>query len=162
MAATVLIREKNGAGETATDKTSGTIRMKKADNATVDLNNPIPIPGAGSELSYEKWLRVNLGGTFTQITNIEAYTDGANGMGTGVSLLYQTAGAYDTPAIPGGTTGFSDIFAKTSGDPIVLGAGPYTGTGDAGDYLVLLMAVASTASQGVTPGETLTVAYDEI
>jgi len=33
MAATMLIREKNGAGETATDKTSGTIRMKNADNA---------------------------------------------------------------------------------------------------------------------------------
>ena len=36
MAATVQIREKNTAGQTATDKTSGTIRFKKADDATVD------------------------------------------------------------------------------------------------------------------------------
>jgi hypothetical protein len=162
MAATVLIREKNGAGETATDKTSGTVRLKKADNATVDLNDPIPIPPSGTELSMEKWLRVNLGGTFTQITNIEAYTDGGDGLGTGVDLLYKTAGAYATPQVPANNTGFSDIFAKTSASPIVLGAGPYSTGGDAGDYLVLLMEVASTAAQGVTSSETLTVAYDEI
>ena len=41
MAATVQIVEKNGAGGTQTDKTSGSIRFKNADNSTVDLVNPM-------------------------------------------------------------------------------------------------------------------------
>ena len=46
MAATVQIVEKNGAGGTTTDKTSGTIRFKNADNSTVDLVNPMVKPGS--------------------------------------------------------------------------------------------------------------------
>jgi hypothetical protein len=38
MAATVQIVEKNGAGGTTTDKTSGTIRFKNADNSTADTD----------------------------------------------------------------------------------------------------------------------------
>jgi len=45
MAATVTILEKNGAGGTTTDKTGGTVRLKKADNSTVDLINPLVKPG---------------------------------------------------------------------------------------------------------------------
>ena len=47
MAATVQIVEKNGAGATQTDKTSGNIRFKNADNSTVDTSNPMVKPGAG-------------------------------------------------------------------------------------------------------------------
>ena len=46
MAATVQLVEKNGAGGTQTDKTSGTIRFKNADNSTVDTSNPMVKPGA--------------------------------------------------------------------------------------------------------------------
>lgn len=49
MAATVTILEKNGAGGTTTDKTGGTVRLKKADNSTVDLINPLVKPAAGSD-----------------------------------------------------------------------------------------------------------------
>lgn len=62
MAATVQILEKNGAGPTTTDKTSGTIRFKNADNATVDTGNPMVKPGAGTDYSFEKWLRLNVTG----------------------------------------------------------------------------------------------------
>ncbi len=46
MAASVQVRELNGAGETGTDKTSGTVRFKKADNATVDLAGRTAIAAA--------------------------------------------------------------------------------------------------------------------
>lgn len=166
MVATVLIREKNGAGETATDKTSGTVRFKNADNATVDLVNPMVIPASGSDFSFDKWLRINVSvAPDTNISNLEAYTDGANGFGTGVSAWYKTVGSFSTPAEPGSSSGYTDLFSATSGSPIDMDAintGPHTGTGDKGDYLQAMLEVASTATQGTLTAETLTFAYDEI
>ena len=163
MPATVQIVEKNGAGGTATDKTSGTIRFKKADNATVDLNNPLVKPGAGSDWSFEKWLRLNVtSGSYTQITNIRSYSDGANGLGTGVSLWAKAVASYATPALGTSSAGYTNFFSHTSGSALSLGAGPFTGTGEKGDHLVMLSEVASTASGGLTPTEGLTVGWDEI
>lgn len=165
MVATVLIREKNGAGETATDKTSGTIRFKNADNATVDANNPMVIPGSGSDFSYEKYLRLNISvAPDTQIENLQAYTDGASGFGTGVNTWYKTSGTYSTPTEPASTAGFTDLFTKTSGSPIDMDAtntGPFSATGDIGDYLILMMEVASTATQGALTSEVITFQFDE-
>jgi hypothetical protein len=162
MAATVIVNEKNGAGETATDKTSGTVRFKVADNATVDLNDPITIPVAGSTISFEKIVRLNATGTFTQIDNVNFYMDGANSFGTGVGVLYKTEATFGTPIQPGNTTGFTDIFAATSGSPVTLNAGTVTGTGDFGEYLTMIMEVQSTAAQGTLTAETLTFSWDEI
>ena len=163
MAATVQIIEKNGAGGTPTDKTSGQIRFKNADNATVDTANPMVKPGAGVDYSFEKWLRLNVtGGTYTEITNIKAYMDGANGLGTGVTLYAKAVTAYSTPAEATGTAGYTDAFTYTSGSPLSLGAGPYTSTGEKGDHLVMMLAVGTTASGGITSSEVLTFSYDEI
>lgn len=165
MAATVTIGEKNGAGATYTDKTSGTIRFKNADNSTVDTNNPMVIPGAGVDYSYEKWLRLKIGGTgpSVQITNLKFYTDGSNGLGTGVLLYAKAVTAYATPAEATGTAGYTDAFTYTSGSALSLGAGPYSGTNtEIGDHCVMMMTVGTTATQGQTPSETLTFSYDEI
>ena len=163
MAATVQIIEKNGAGGTPTDKTSGQIRFKNADNATVDTANPMVKPGSGTDYSFEKWLRLNVtGGTYTEITNIKAYMDGANGLGTGVTLYAKAVASYATPAEATGTAGYTDAFTYTSGSPLSLGAGPYTSTGEKGDHLVMMLAVGTTASGGITSSEVLTFSYDEI
>ncbi len=163
MAATVQIIEKNGAGGTPTDKTSGQIRFKNADNATVDTANPMVKPGAGTDYSFEKWLRLNVtGGAYTEITNIKAYMDGANGLGTGVTLYAKAVASYATPAEATGTAGYTDAFTYTSGSPLSLGAGPYSSTGEKGDHLVLMLAVGTTASGGITSSEVLTFSYDEI
>ena len=163
MAATVQIIEKNGAGGTPTDKTSGTIRFKNADDATVDLNNPMVKPPSGTDYSYEKWLRMNVtGGTYTQITGVKAYSDGGNGLGTGVGLHAKAVTAYSTPAEASSTAGYTDFFTYTSGSALSLGAGPYSSTGEKADHLVMICTVADTASGGVTPTETITLAWDEI
>lgn len=164
MPATVQILEKNGAGGTGTDKTSGSIRFKNADDATVDLSNPLVVPTApGFDYSFEKWLRLNVtGGSYSQITNVRAYSDGANGMGTGVEVYAKTAASYATPAEATATTGYSSFFGYTTGSPLSLGAGPFTGTGEKGDHLVLMARVSEAASGGLTPTETLTIAWDEI
>jgi hypothetical protein len=163
MAATVQIIEKNGAGGTATDKTGGTVRFKNADNSTVDLLTPMVKPGAGSDWSFEKWLRMNItGGAFTQVTNVKVYSDGSNGLGTGINVWAKGVASYATPAEGTASTGYANFFTFTSGSPLSLGAGPFTGTGEKGDHAVLLCEVTSTATGGLTPTETLTLAWDEI
>jgi len=161
MAATVLIREKNTVSETPTDKTSGTIRFKNADNATVDSNDRMVIPATGQDYSYEKWLQLNVTGTFTDLTNLKFYTDGANGFGTGVKLWAKTEATFTTPAEATATAGYTDAFTYTSGSALSLGSGPYTATGDIGNYLVMMLEVESTASPGTLSAETLTFSYDE-
>jgi hypothetical protein len=163
VAATVQIIEKNGAGGTPTDKTSGTIRFKNADNSTVDLVNPMVMPTSGTDFSYEKWLRMNVtGGTYSQITNVRAYSDGGNGLGTGVGLFAKAVASFATPAEATSTSGYTDFFTYTSGSSLSLGAGPFTSTGEKGDHCVMILTVADTASGGLTASETLTMAWDEI
>lgn len=163
MAATVQIVEKNGAGGTTTDKTGGTVRFKNADNSTVDLNNPMVKPPSGSDWSWEKWLRMNVtGGTYTQITNVKVYSDGANGLGTGINVWAKAVASYATPAEGTSSSGYANFFTYTSGSALSLGAGPFTSTGEKGDHAVLLCEVTSSASGGLTPTETLTLAWDEI
>jgi hypothetical protein len=182
MAATVVVNEWTSAG-TITDKTSGEIRFKNANNATVDLNNTMVVPGSGQDYSFEKWLRMQItdAGGFTQISNLRVYSDGANGLGTGISLFYALGGTFMTPVEPDNTPAtpqsaaagspqedMADFFGLTSGSPGDLDAintGPFTDGSPAehiGDFLVLVMKVASTASQGITPSETITFAWDEI
>ena len=184
MAATVIINEYNGASPgTKTDKTSGTVRFKNADDANVDLNNPLVVPASGREYSVQKYLRLEItdAGGFTQIDNLRAYADGANNFGTGIKVWYWTAGGFAEPEVPGESddppqypgsgspqTSGVDLFGATQGSPIDLDAintGPFTDgspTEEIGDFLVLVMEVETTASQGVLSPETLTFAYDEI
>lgn len=163
MAATVQIVEKNGAPGTQTDKTSGTIRFKNADDSAVNTSNPMVKPVAGTDYSFEKWLRLNVtGGTYTEILNIVAYSDGALSLGAGFGIYAKAVASYATPAEATAITGYTAFASLTSGAPLSLGAGPYSGTGEKGDHLVMIMTVDNTAAGGVTATETLTLAWDEI
>lgn len=163
MPATVQIQENNGAGPTTTDKTSSTIRFKNADNATVDTVNPMVKPTSGTDWSFKKWIGFNVtAGSYTSITNIKAYSDGANGW-TGVKLFAKaTTSTYSTPAEETSTAGYADFFGYTSGGALTIGSGTYSSTGVKGNYLEMAMEVYSTAGAGTLAGETLTVSYDEI
>lgn len=167
MAATVQIVELNGASPTATDKTSGTIRFKKADNATVDLSNPLVVPPtSGFDYSFVKVVRMKVtGGSYTQITNPRWYTDGSSGLGTGVDIFAKAAASYTQPAQASSVSGYTDLFTYVSGSPLdgdANNAAPFTSTGEKGDFIEMIMRVAETASQGVPTAETLTCAWDEI
>ena len=105
MVATAQINQYNGAAPgSKTDKASGTVRFKNADNATVDLSNPLVIPTSGREYSYEVALRVAFSGEFTSISNLQAYTDGAPGFQVGspteVDVFYATGGSYRQVVVP--------------------------------------------------------------
>lgn len=162
MAAIVRVVQKNGAGAVQTDA-SGGVRFKNADNSAVDLNNPMVKPTSGSDFSFEKWLRLEVtGGTYSQITNIKAYSDGTNSLGTGILLWAKAVTSYSTPAEATSSTGYNNFFGYTSGSPLNLGAGPYTSTGEKGDHLVLMCEVQSTATGGLASGDSVFLAFDEI
>ena len=110
MVATVQIHEKNGAGGTGTNKTSGTITLCNADTPTPGSNNPMVIPGAGVDYSYEKWLRLNVTvAPDTNISNLKFYTDGASGYGTGVTLYAKAVATYAQPAEATSTAGYTRL-----------------------------------------------------
>jgi hypothetical protein len=106
VAATVEIRSYHAATpDSGTNVASGSIRFKAADNDTVDANNPLAIPGAGTIYSYLKQLRFYAATTPSNtINNLKFYTDGANGFGTGVGLTAATFVTLTGTASAGSTT----------------------------------------------------------
>jgi len=158
------------------------IRFKQADNATIDANDPIPIPAAGSE--YSRWKQIYLycdTAPSTQVDNIRFYTDGT-GFGTGITVNvadqfpvknsgadtgYDVSDANEVMTTHTDITSVTDAFTFTSGSPL---SGPsiseagnvINAIGETSNYLVLQMVVASTASPGDLANETFTFKYDEI
>ncbi len=164
------------------------MRFKTADDATIDLVNPIPIPAAGTKYSY--WKQIYLyatGAPATQVDNVKFYSDGG-GFGTGVELKVgdetpdknsvSDAGYEIATGTPGDTgdemvaahaslTGSTEVFGNyTSGAPkdvtISESGQIIVDIGDTSDYVILQMEVISTASPGTLSSETLTFRYDEI
>lgn len=160
------------------------IRCKYADDAIIDANDPIPVPGAGTK--YSKWNSIFAkctGAPNTQCDNFKFYTDGGN-FGTGITVRvglqfpthnsgattgYKVATPTDT-AILSNYTGISsvaDAFTYTSGSPLtgpsISEAGSIiNATNETTNYLILQMEVISTASPGNLTDETFTLQYDEI
>jgi len=163
------------------------LRFKTADDATIDTNNPIPIPAAGTKYSYWKQIYLYCGtAPSTQVDNVKLYTD-AGGFGTGITVKAgdefptKTAAldtgyevATGTPGDTGdemvaahaGLTGSTDVFTFTSGAPLsvtITEAGNIIDAiGETTNYVCLQMEVGSTASPGDLTDETFTFQYDEV
>ena len=162
------------------------VRFKTEDDATIDLINPIPIPAAGTNYSYWKQIYLKCAtAPDTQVDNIKFYADGT-GFGTGIvtniadELPVKNSGAdtgYDVALGTPGTTGtvmtahtditaVTDVFSYTSGSPktiTISEAGSIIDSiNETSNYIVLQMAVGTTASPGDLSNETFTFQYDEI
>lgn len=177
----VQIHRLTGAGPTGTNITSINTRLNAEDaHSVAGTTNPITIPSVGTNYSY--WANTQLyfdsSGTGT-IDNIEWFTDGANGLGTGVGLLAQTANTYGEASGTPGDTGDEltianygdgiddldgapvDAFTLVTGSPLSV-AGSVTDPTDEyfGSIVVLQVSVGTTAGPGATPQETMTWRYD--
>lgn len=189
MAATVVVKEGNGAGPTWTTKTA--VRFCTADSHEPGTDNPIPIPEADNAYSYWKSIALDLSGVFTKINNVRFYSDGTIGWncGTGGGLFVgqRDAGdhgcptaSYDQATGTEGTTGhemkdatnghayykaqtaaIKDVATCTSGSPITVDSGDHT-SAEKTKHVVLQVKVATDATQGEQTDETLTFKYDEI
>lgn len=173
MAATVLVKRWTGApAPSGTDITSGTTRLKQADNGVADTNNPVP----AVTTSYSYWASFRLDCTVAPsnlINNLKWYSDG---VAAGTGLTYSGADASTgadagyrqaTSAIllsTGNHSGLDaapvDVTTLTSGAPRTLGGSTSTAV-PFGDYFVAQLAATSAASPGTVAARTWTFQYDE-
>ena len=164
MAAAVKIHELT-ASQSGVDKTSGTVRFKNANSTLVDNDDRLQVPASGTNYSFTKQLRMYVAtAPSVDLQNLKAYSDGANGFGTGIGVQYDLAATtFVTPA----STNISgtDLFTAVSGTPIDMDSGlassAFLGTGYKGKILRTQMSVADTAGAGQLNTEVLTLSYDE-
>lgn len=160
-----------------TNVTSINSRLNAEDaHTTAGTDNPILVPAAGTNYSFWAHFRLYYDGTGSgTINNIKWFTDGANGLGTGVGLNVATATYYVQATGDVGETGDqlteaahgglndtpANAFARTSGSPLTVdGSVTDPENEDFGDFVVLQTTVGPTASAGATPSETMTFRYD--
>ena len=117
MVATVAVFVETGPNATPVETDTSAlgppnIRFKTADDAVIDANNPIPIPAGGDNRSFWKHIFLQAtGGTFTQIDNVQFYTDGT-GFGTGITVQIGN----ETPTKNSGSTAGYDQATGTVGN----------------------------------------------
>lgn len=137
MPATVNIVSAHGTTGATSNVDGSSIRFKLADNDTVDSNNPVPIPAAGTNYSYVKQLRFSCGGGLSgTLNNLRFYTSGS--FGTGVGLRARSKDVWGAPG--------SDKLAASTGNTslILQGAGtPGWTTDEWAGYVVQIVAGTS-------------------
>jgi hypothetical protein len=161
-----------------------TIRFKNADDATIDTNNKLVVPGAGTKYSYWKHLYLKCSNADSHtINNVAVYSDGSNSLGTGIDCViglqfptknsgastgYEVAGADEELAAGhGGITSVASIFNYTAGEAndldvsISESGSVINAANETTNYILMQMTVASTASPGDLTDETATWSYDE-
>jgi hypothetical protein len=165
MAATISVKECNGAGGTPTTKTA--IRFCTSDNNNPGTTYPLVKPTSGTNRSYEKFLYLNADtAPTTAINNVKFYTDGTIGW-TGCTMYAGTTASYVQPTGTEGTTGTDSSIATvsaatyTSAAPLSVAGSIGATTGKISDYVVLQVDVSTSATAGALASETLTWQYDE-
>lgn len=163
------------------------LKMKTADDADIDNNNPIPKPAAG--LNYSFWKQVYLqclGAPTSQCDNFKWYMDGENNYGAGIALkvgvqfpirtkLLKTGYDVATGVVGesgdemtdhGDVTSSVDAFTKTSAAPLAVSCNEagnlINAVGETTNYIVLQIEVGTGASAGTPGNETSTWRWDEI
>ena len=167
MAATVELRCFTGTNAGTESGAITGIDFISADNATNSLANrtanPITIPDAGTNYSFEKWLKLRIiVAPANSISNIKFWTDG--GFATGTGVKYGTTATGATPVQTASTKATTDASTATSAAKATWDSGSYTTTGLIASFLVLQLNVTTTAAQGNWngSGETFYYSYDEM
>lgn len=196
MVATVTVRVLYGAGPTASVDVNGLpVRLIAAASSDgrdqADVTNPLVIPGAGFGYTFYKHIALSVdGGTFTQIDNVQAWSDGTITwtLGTGGQLQVGTRdagvhgcpdGSYDQaqgdgtygyaidvavnghPYYNGQTVGVQAATAFTTGAKMQVDDDVIT-TNVRARGVVFQVKCFTDATQGEKDDETWTYSYDEI
>ncbi len=179
MAATVQIHAFHGAGpfssptDLGDDITNTTIRFKRADNDSLDANNPIPIPASGKNFSFRKSFKIAIiVAPDFRIENLRFFQDGA-ALGADRRILFNQVSSYTQGTTADETAAISavDVETKTVASPQVVQAGTVfltgtdtaPGTGGAQDFVELQFEVGPVADVGSSQNAKLfTMRFDEI
>lgn len=160
-----------------------TIKFKRADNPTIDTNDPMVRPAAGTK--YSRWKQIYLYcdvAPDNQIDNVKLYSDGG-GFGAGITVKvgtdfpvknsgsdagYEVSDTDDEEMVAGhaDVTASADLFGYTVGAPLSVSiseAGNIINlAGETSNYIVLQMEVTSAAALGDLANETISLQYDEM
>jgi hypothetical protein len=133
--------------------------------SAIDLT-PSTYPITAGTNSFEKFVRGGFSGSFTRIDNIQFWKSaGAYVTGESINWKGNNAGAYVTPTNATSTIATASVPTADPGTANVsIGAvltGSLTATGFT-DYVVMQMAITSTASAGPVNQKTFTLQYDEV
>ena len=173
MTATVEIDQYNGAGPTACDITSASLKAGTSDELSAS-NTPVPTSGS----NYTYWATTGLYCTAAAdnaLNNIKWYSDGTNSLGTGLMAVVTQASAYVQADGTAGSSGSVLSLANhsgacaapvnfttyTSGTKMSVSGSTDTTVGSFGNFLVVQVQVETTASAGNSGEETFTWQYDE-
>jgi len=156
---------------------------KRADNPTIDANDPMIIPAAGTK--YSRWKQIYLycdAAPSLQIDNIKLYTDGG-GWGAGITVMvgdefpvknsgsdagYEVADSNDEEMVAGHAdiANSTDLFTFNVGAPLsgsISEAGNIINAiGETSNYFVIQLNLTNAASPADLAAETITIQYDEI
>lgn len=187
MVATLDVQRALGTATTPNWTTITVCRLKTANDNAQDNNDPIPIDTV-LRRSYWASIRLNITGTFTEVSNIRHHSDGA------IGWTYGTAGklkrgnrdtgdkgvpnaSYEQATGTQGTTGndleashtyysgqtvkSTNINSDTSGSPALIDSTAYSSPSPT-KHVVLQVEVDTDATQGEQTDETLTWLVDEI
>lgn len=179
MAATVQILEVNAntayvAGSTAGDNIASGTGTGSLNFGSTASTNPSPVVklASGTAYSIKKWIKLRASVAPTgQINNMLFYTAGDPTGNTGIAFRIMSATSLSYPnATPTAAAAADDsasvVFSTyTSGGTKrtinATNAGPFTTTGDLGDWLVCYATVADTATPGSMGTSTMTWTWDE-
>lgn len=167
MAAALSVRVQTGAPAGSKSAAQTGIDLITADNDTNTLGNrqanPITIPAAGNDFSFEKWLRLEIDtAPDNAVTNFKFWSaeGGAEGVATGVTIEGEgDIVAYAQPVVT--ERAGAVALPTTQGGASVWDTQSLTSVGNLTDHLVLQLTVASTASAGNVPQITIDFSYDE-
>jgi len=161
MAATLTLGVSTGSTPTVADAVTG-IDLISADNSTNTLANRQANPITVGTNSYEKWIRLKIAATPTNY--VQSFKVWFNSTVDTSTTLYFT-GAFVAYYAASTRTTIADANATgfTSGNKATWDLAQYTAaqTGAFTKYLVLQLAVASTAGPGNWTQQTVNYSYDE-
>jgi hypothetical protein len=170
--ATIAFRHGTGAASAglATTNTAFTnARLCTSDTANAGTLNPLIVPTAGTNYSYEQWHYLNADTTPTgTVNNVKWYTDGSVGW-TGVTLYVGVSSTYvQATGTPGSTGTLSTVATTNAGtytqaSPLtVSGSISNPNTGKITQFVVVQGRITSSATSSTTLAtETISWRYDE-
>lgn len=178
MPATVITRVATGVGPSYSTVTN--LRFKLADNNDQDSNNPCVKPTSGTHYSFWKTIELYCSvAPDTDVTNVKLYSDGTLGWtGCTVNVGDQMTEVYDQGVVDGGNadsgsemtnhsqiSSVTSLFTYTSGSPMSITEHSGWATPGATEpitaFVVLQLAITTSATGGAQAAETITWQYDE-
>lgn len=164
MAATIVIVKTYGAGPAGTEAIDTEFGLKSVDDhATAPEDAAVSIPDAGTNYSYECWMRFKCTAVpSNQCDNFKIWSSGAAvADGLVITVNSDAVNTYATPVNTISTKGTRVDFAdKDSGDKISI-VGTLEDEDDETDFSVFQLAVDSSAAPGDMPDQTVYYSYDE-